>query len=112
MTDTETKLLAAFRTLAYDIESARDNFLDVAAPLIIDLGWHEVKDEDGDKVCANEVELDAILSRKMPKMDAVSAEVECAGFEWYFLMEALAGAIWDIVKKKHAEALRKEWRKQ
>ncbi len=112
MTDTETKLLAAFRALAYDIERARDSFLDAAAPMIVDLGWHEVKDKDGDKVCANEVELDAILSRKMAKMDDISAEVESAGFEWYFLMECLAGAIWDIAKKKHAEALRKEWRKE
>lgn len=112
MTDTETKLLASFKVFAGDIERARDQFLESAAPLIVDLGWHKVKDDDGDMVCANEVELDAILSRKMPKMDDVGAEVESAGFEWYFLMECLAGAIWDITKKEHAEALRKEWRKQ
>lgn len=112
MTDTESKLLASFKVFAGDVERAREQFVEIAAPLILELGWHEVEDKDGDKVCANEYELDAILSRKVPKMDDISAEVESTGFEWYFLMECLAGAIWDIAKKKHAEALRKEWSKQ
>ena len=102
----EAKLIATYDLFADTLESAVEDFLDEAAPIIANHPeWYETTDKDGDKVCAEGNKLGEILDEKLPKLDYEVARIEGAGFDYFYMMERLAGEVWKIVKRKQNEAL-------
>lgn len=106
----EAKLIATYELLAYQAQSAVEDFLDEAAAIIAEHPeWYEVEVENRsggtDKVCAEGEALSMKLEEEMPKLEDAATYIESVGFDWWYLMDCLAKEVWKIVKRKQDEAL-------